>query len=90
MLFSDVGQHNFAEKIQSNDDVLSTIGAKEIMKMVQRLPDGYRIVFNLYVVEGYSHKEIAAQLNISVNTSKSQLSRAKKMLRCVLEKVLIN
>lgn len=90
MLFSDVEQHNFAEKIQSNDDVLSTIGAKEIMKMVQQLPDGYRIVFNLYVVEGYSHKEIAAQLNISVNTSKSQLSRAKKMLRCVLEKVLIN
>ncbi|MGB1121266.1 MAG: RNA polymerase sigma factor, partial [Saprospiraceae bacterium] len=88
--FSDVEQHNFAEKIQSNDDVLSTIGAKEIMKIVQQLPDGYRIVFNLYVVEGYSHKEIAAQLNISVNTSKSQLSRAKKMLRCVLEKVLIN
>lgn len=90
MLFSDVELHNLTEYRQSNDDVFSTIGAREIMKMVQQLPDGYRIVFNLYVVEGYSHKEIAEQLNISVNTSKSQLSRAKKMLRSVLEKALIN
>lgn len=90
MLFSDVELHNLAEHRQSNDDIFSTIGAKEIMKMVQQLPDGYRIVFNLYVVEGFSHKEIAEQLNISVNTSKSQLSRAKKMLRTVLEKALIN
>lgn len=90
MLFSDVELHNLAEHRQTKDDVFSTIGAKEIMKMVQRLPDGYRIVFNLYVVEGFSHKEIAEQLNISVNTSKSQLSRAKKMLRTVLEKALIN
>lgn len=90
MLFSDVELYNLVEHRQSNDDVFSTIGAKEIMKMVQQLPDGYRIVFNLYVVEGYSHKEIAEQLNVSVNTSKSQLSRAKKMLRSVLEKALIN
>jgi RNA polymerase sigma-70 factor (ECF subfamily) len=77
-----------AEHRQGQDDILSNIGAKEIMKMVQELPDGYRVVFNLYVVEGFTHKEIGEQLKISENTSKSQLSRAKKMLRGVLEKSL--
>jgi RNA polymerase sigma-70 factor (ECF subfamily) len=88
MLFSDVEIHTLAEHRQGQDDILSNIGAKEIMKMVQELPDGYRVVFNLYVVEGFTHKEIGEQLKISENTSKSQLSRAKKMLRGVLEKSL--
>ena len=88
--YSDVDLHDLSEVHQSSYEVFDTLGAKEIMKIVQQLPDGYRIIFNLYVVEGYSHKEIASQLNISVNTSKSQLSRAKKMLRTVLENTLIN
>jgi RNA polymerase sigma-70 factor (ECF subfamily) len=49
--------------------------------LIQELPTGYRIVFNMYVVEGYSHQEIAEVLEISVNTSKSQLFKAKAMLR---------
>jgi len=49
--------------------------------MVKRLPEGYRTVFNLYAIEGYTHKEIAKKLEINVNTSKSQLSRARKLLQ---------
>jgi RNA polymerase sigma-70 factor (ECF subfamily) len=54
------------------------------MKSIQKLPDGYRTVFNLYCLEGYSHKEIAEILNVSENTSKSQLSKARKYLRKLL------
>lgn len=63
---------------QVNPDVL--------MKMVQNLPDGYKMVFNLYVFEGYKHKEIADMLNISENTSKSQLARARKYILKQLDK----
>jgi RNA polymerase sigma factor (sigma-70 family) len=63
-------------------DILS---AKELTRMIQTLPDGYRTVFNLYVIEGYSHEEISEQLGISTGTSKSQLHKAKKHLRQKLE-----
>jgi len=56
----------------------------EMMKAIQELPPGYKVVFNLYVFEGYSHKEIAETLNISENTSKSQLSRARSFIRRLL------
>ncbi len=59
--------------------------AEDLMKLIDALPSGYRIVFNLYAIDGYSHKEIAEQLGISENTSKSQLSRA----RVVLQKSLL-
>jgi RNA polymerase sigma-70 factor (ECF subfamily) len=52
--------------------------------MISELPTGYRTVFNLYAIDGYSHKEIAEQLGISENTSKSQLSRARSYLQEVL------
>jgi RNA polymerase sigma factor (sigma-70 family) len=55
-----------------------------MLKAIQALPDGYKVVFNLYVFENYSHKEIADSLGISENTSKSQLSRARAYLRKVL------
>jgi len=55
--------------------------AEDLLKMIESLPTGYRIVFNLYAIEGYSHKEIADQLGISENTSKSQLSRARAALQ---------
>lgn len=58
--------------------------AEDLMKMIQELPVGYRTVFNLYAIEGYSHKEIADRLTINVNTSKSQLSRARKILQKML------
>ena len=59
----------------------SNLNAEDLMKCVNQLPDGYRTVFNLYAIEGYSHKEIAEQLGISTNTSKSQLSRARVLLQ---------
>lgn len=60
---------------------LDDLAAKDIMALVQALSPGYRTVFNMYVVEGYSHKEIADLLGISEGTSKSQLSRAKVILQ---------
>ncbi len=56
------------------------MGFEELMKQVERLPDSARMIFNLHVLDGYSHKEIADQLNITEGTSKSQFSRARKIL----------
>lgn len=60
---------------------------EELLKAINKLPNGYRMVFNMYVVEGYKHKEIAEMLEIDINTSKSQLSRAKKCLQKELEEL---
>lgn len=64
----------------------SQLDAEDLYELVCSLPTGYRTVFNLYVMEGYSHKEIASQLQISENTSKSQLSRARVMMQQLLQK----
>lgn len=62
-----------------------------LMEMIQKLPEGYRIVLNLYVFEGFSHKEIAAKLRIAENTSKTQLFKARnKLKKMVQENNLIN
>ena len=59
----------------------------ELYRVLNELPTGYRMVFNLYAVEGYKHKEIAEMLGIDTNTSKSQYSRAKAVIRDKLEKL---
>ena len=66
-----------------NTDIsaLENLAEKDIIKIVQELSPGYRAVFNLYVVEGYSHKEIGDMMGISEGTSKSQLARAKSVLQ---------
>ena len=61
--------------------VLDSLAEKDIINLVQQLSPGYRTVFNMYVVEGYTHKQIGEQLGISEGTSKSQLSRAKQILQ---------
>lgn len=61
--------------------------SEELYKVLNELPAGYRLVFNLYAVEGYKHKEIAEMLGIDTNTSKSQYSRAKAVIRNKLEKL---
>jgi RNA polymerase sigma-70 factor (ECF subfamily) len=68
--------------------VLDDLAARDIMLLVQELSPGYRTVFNLYVVEGYTHKEIADMLGISEGTSKSQLSRAKVILQEMVKKYI--
>ncbi len=77
-----------AAMISSPQDIFSTIGTKELTTLIQNLPAGYRVVFNMYVIEGYKHREIAEKLGISVGTSKSQLFKAKEMLRNQLEHLL--
>lgn len=62
-------------------NVLDQMAAKDIIELVQELSPGYRSVFNMYVIEGYSHKEIGDMLEISEGTSKSQLARAKAILQ---------
>ena len=60
---------------------MSGLELKDLLKLVQQLPNGYRLVFNMYAIEGYSHKEIATQLGITEGASKSQLSRARAILK---------
>ena len=69
------------EPESSNPSVLSELGAEDLLKLISQLPDGYRTVFNLYAVEGYSHEEISVMLKIGIATSRSQLSKARAMLR---------
>lgn len=64
----------------SDTNALQQMQASDIMRMVGKLPTGYRTVFNLFIVEGYLHKEIAQMLGISENTSKSQLKKARHQL----------
>lgn len=71
-----------------SDDILESLAAQDIMEKVHKLPDGYRVVFNFYAVEGYTHREIGEALNISENTSKSQYCRARAMLRKMIEEEL--
>lgn len=67
-------------------DVVSDMSAAEILAMVQRLSPAYRTVFNLYVIEGYSHKEVGDMLGISEGTSKSNLAKARGKLQAMIQR----
>lgn len=69
---------------------ISRMTTQEMVSQVQNLPDGYRLVFNLYSIEGYSHKEIGKMLDISEGTSKSQLFKARKILKGKIESMFNN
>lgn len=71
-----------ADKMQSDQGLLY----KELITEIKKLPPGYRIVFNMYVIDGFTHQEIATELKISVGTSKSNLSKAKALLRNYIKK----
>ena len=60
---------------------------EELLSVIRSMPEGYRIIFNLYAIEGFKHKEIAEMLGVDVNTSKSQYSRAKRFIRKRLEEL---
>jgi len=63
------------------EDTISSISADDLLKIIQKLPPRYKMVFNLYAIEGYSHQEIGKMMNISEGTSKSNLSRARVILQ---------
>lgn len=75
---------------QDDDDFPEELNIRheKLMEMIQDLPDGYRMVFNLYAIENFNHKEIASLLGISENTSKTQLLKARKVLRKKVEALL--
>ena len=78
-------EETFALETATNDKLEDSINATEIFKIIMTLPDGYRTVFNLFVIEGYSHKEIAAMLRITEGTSKSQLNKARIALQKLIK-----
>ena len=67
---------------------LQNLGYKEISRMIAELPAGFRTVFNMYVVEGYNHAEIAEALGISETTSRSQLLRARALLQAKIKETI--
>ncbi|HFA49451.1 MAG TPA: sigma-70 family RNA polymerase sigma factor [Bacteroidetes bacterium] len=85
-MFQTVEVNEVADTFETDEDLFANYRAEALLKMVQQLPEGYRIVFNLSVMEEYTHKEIAEQLGIRPSASRSQLARAKAMLRKMLEK----
>lgn len=80
------GSQPYDKDVAVAAEAIETLEAEDILNLLKQLPNGYRLVFNMYVVEGYKHKEIAALLGISESASRSQLTRAKKLLkRMILE-----
>jgi RNA polymerase sigma-70 factor (ECF subfamily) len=72
-------------RIEVKEEISSQLMAEDLIALIQKMPTGYRVVFNLFAIEGYSHQEIAEQLNISESTSKSQYLRARAYLRQRIE-----
>jgi RNA polymerase sigma-70 factor (ECF subfamily) len=81
-----IGQEDIAlaEDKAGGDNVMSQLNMEDITKLIQGLPNGYRTIFNLYVIEGFSSKEIVDMLHISEGTARSQLARARTMLKKML------
>ena len=87
MNFDSIDIH-YTDNATVDPSVLSKISEEEIHTLIRKLPDGYRIVFNLNIIEGYSHEEIAQLLGIQVVTSRTQLLKARKMLQALISKQL--
>ena len=81
-----IGVEVYEEK-SMDPHVYAHLGEEELLAQIAQLPEGYRLVFNLYVIDGFSHKEIAQQLGIQESTSRSQLVKARKMLQARLLKM---
>lgn len=78
----DFTEHiDLANNLEETPSVYQHLNAKELLKIIQELPIGYRTVFNLYAIEGYQHNEISKMLNITESTSKSQYLKAKEQLQ---------
>lgn len=89
--FFDHVDASYAETmVASSDNIISTLSNQELMELINTMPEGYKLVFNLHAVEGYNHNEIADMLGIAEGSSKSQLSKAKAHLKKLLEVRLIS
>ena len=82
---TDVQLGDVESKLENKEFTVETLMAEDLLKLVNAMPEGYKVVFNLFAIEGYSHKEIADTLGISENTSKSQYLRARAYLRDRIE-----
>ena len=78
--FCSLSMYEF-EQVDVSEDVISKLEVDQLLMLIQQLPKGYRTVFNLYVIDCYTHKEIAELLGITEGTSKSQLSKARNLLQ---------
>jgi RNA polymerase sigma factor (sigma-70 family) len=87
LLFEELESRHSAVVYEGEEihDIEKPLQVADINKAIHKLPDGYRVVFSLYLLEGYDHKEIASILGITEATSKSQYSRAKKKIREILK-----
>jgi RNA polymerase sigma factor (sigma-70 family) len=85
MIHVDIEESGYEQPV--NAAAASSLEAKDLLAIIQQLPAGYRMVFNLYAVEGYSHREIAEMADITEGASKSQLSRARTMLKQKIEQL---
>jgi len=85
--FDQIDDDNFEYTEENTNFEIDPVDPELLINLIQQLPDGYRLVLNLYVFENLKHKEIAEKLEISVNTSKSQLSKARRLLKLKLEEM---
>jgi RNA polymerase sigma-70 factor (ECF subfamily) len=81
-IWTDISESEY--EIGYNDHAFEQLNVNQLLKLIEQLPVGYRMVFNLYAVEGFSHKEIAETLNIDEGTSRSQLAKSRKALQAML------
>ncbi|MBM3916837.1 MAG: sigma-70 family RNA polymerase sigma factor [Sphingomonadales bacterium] len=84
-MLTDVALDDVSHKLSVESFNAEKLMADDLLKLIQALPDGYRTVFNLFAIEGYSHQEIAAQLGVSESTSKTQYLRARAYLKDRIE-----
>jgi RNA polymerase sigma factor (sigma-70 family) len=79
----EIANGEFTERHEQTEhpEIYSQLSQKDLLELVNRLPDGYRLVFNLHIMEGYPHEEIADMLGIQPGTSRSQLVKARNMLQ---------
>ena len=85
MQVMDIEESGYEQQVQAH--IIEKLNAQELLTLLQQLPAGYRMVFNMYAIEGYSHKEIAGMAGITEGASKSQLSRARAILKEQIEKM---
>lgn len=89
--YNDHVDSSYAEMLTSNtDSAIDELSNQELLDLINKMPEGYKMIFNLHVVEGYNHTEIAEMLQIAEGSSKSQLSKAKAYLKKLIDDQLIS